>query len=343
MAVLGQTVWDSGLERSEWATTLFREVAKQFYFTPFEGKPKDKNAIIHVETTLEKKPGKDITFGLIMKLTEDGQTDNQVVEGNEEDMKSYSQTITLTRQRKAVRDQGEFEDQKFMINFRKEGRGMLSIWIAEFLNETCFTKLAASPSRTLREDTAESWEINTSLATLKANLAEADVVTPAGISAAKRLAKLPAGSDEVKMHPVNVEGKKYYVLILHPDSMYDLAKDSTWTQAAREALARGPKNPIFSGAGFLWDGVVIHEHEDIPTNDDGGGTTYHWTQNLFLGRQALLFARCRRPKWVEKKFDYDDQVGICTGVIYAVEKATFNSEDVGAMSYCAAASSFAAT
>lgn len=340
---MAQTDWASGLERSEWATTLFREVSKQIYFTPFMGKPGDKNAIIHVETTLEKKPGKDVTFGLIMKLTEDGVVDNQVLEGNEEAILSYSQTVTLTRRRHAVRDEGEFEDQKFMIKFRKEGRGVLSIWMAEVLNSACFTALSASPTRTLREDTAESWEINTPLATLKANLAAADVVTPAGISAAKRLAKIPAGSSEVKMYPVSVEGKMYYVMILHPDSMYDLAKDSTWTQAAREALTRGPDNPIFSGANYLWDGVVIHEHEDIPTADDGGGATIHWTQNQFLGRQALLFARCKRPKWVEKKFDYDDQVGIATAVIYAVEKATFNSEDHGAMSYCATASSFVAT
>ncbi len=335
--------WDSGLEQSQWATTLLREADPFTYFNPFKGKPGDKNAIIHVETTMETKPGKDVTFGLIMYDDEEGVLNNEVLEGQESPIDSHSQTVTLKRRRKAHRDEGEFEDQKFALKFRKEARAQLAMWIADILDKDCVVPLKASPTRTLRDDAAESFEINTSQATLKANLVDGDKISPAGISAAKRLAIKPAGSSEVRIRAVNVKGKKYFVMFLHPDSAYDWKRNAEAAQAHRDALARGEDNPIFSGALGIWDGVVLQEHDKLDSWDDGGGGSIHYTQNIFCGAQALLMARCKRPSWREKTFDYGDQVGIAAKMIYGVDKTVFDSEDFGCMSVFSTATSFAAT
>jgi len=337
------TAFHSSLAVSRWSSTLLREAEKQIYFKPFMGKNRDPNAIIHNVDDLNHKRGKDITFGLIMLLSGDGTQDNQVMEGNEEAMDTYPQTVTLGRRRNAVRDEGEFEDQKFMINFRREARGKLAIWLAEIIDQDIFTALSASPTRSLADDSGGFASFEFNIADPKANLDADDVVSSAGISALKRLAKVPIGSDEVKIRPVKIKGRSYWVLILHPDSAYDWKQSSTWTQAQREAQLRGGENPIFSGALGIWDGVVIHEHEDVTTFDDGGGAAVHGAINLFLGAQSVVFARNKKPKWVEKKFDYDDKVGIAVALIYGYAKTLFNSEDFATIAYYTGASAFAAS
>lgn len=340
---MAQIDWATGLEQSQWATTLLREAEKLTFFAPFEGKPGDKNAIVHVETTMETKVGKDVTFGLILYDDEDGVMNNETLEGQETPVDSYSQTVTLIRRRKAHRDQGDFEDQKFALKFRMEARAQLSMWIADILDKDMIVKAKASPTRTMRDDAGESFEINTSRATLESNLVTADKVSPAGISALKRLARLPAGSAEIRIRPVNVKGKKYFVMLLHPDAAYDWKRNAEFAQAAREALPSGESNPIFSGALGMWDGVVLHEHDKLDTWDTGAGGAEHYAQNLFFGAQALLFARSKRPSWREKTFDYGDQVGIAATMMYGPAKATFNGEDVGVIAHYAIATSFAAT
>lgn len=340
---MAQVDWASGLEVSQWAVTLLREAEKLWFFEPFQGKPEDKNAIVHVETTMETKPGKDVTFGLITYDDEDGVEDNEVLEGQESPISTFSQTVTLKRRRKAHRDQGEFEDKKFLLKFRKEARSQLSMWISDILDKDVMTKLKASPTRTLREDAAEAWEINTSRATLEANLADGDNISPAGISALRRLARLPAGATELRIRPVNIKGKKYFVMLLHPDAVYDWKRNAEYAQSRREALDRSADHPIFTGAIGMWDGVVLHEHDKCASYDTGGGTTDHYVENLFLGAQAILFSRRKRPSWKEKAFDYDDQVGIAATMLYGVAKATFNSEDFGMIAYYSRATKFAAT
>ena len=49
--------------------------------------------------------------------------------------------------------------------------------------------------------------------------------------------------------------------------------------------------------------------------------------NMFLGRQAGLFAWGKRPEWWEKEFDYGSRQGFAIGAIYDMTKAVFDSVD----------------
>ena len=52
-----------------------------------------------------------------------------------------------------------------------------------------------------------------------------------------------------------------------------------------------------------------------------------------MGAQAGLFARVGEHVWVEKTFDYGNQLGVAGGMIYGQAKATFNSEDYSVIAY----------
>jgi len=82
-----------------------------------------------------------------------------------------------------------------------------------------------------------------------------------------------------------VDGKDYYIMVVHPDCLYDLMNNTTFQTAMREALERGKDNPIFAGAKAITsDGVIIHESEFVATGTDAGaGSNVPWAKCVFFG------------------------------------------------------------
>ena len=151
----------------------------------------------------------------------------------------------------------------------------------------------------------------------------------------KTLAQI-GGSANYRMRPIRVDGQEYYVLVLHPEVAYDLFTLAGWQTAQREAQNRGDSNPIFTGSLGIWDGVVVHAHEGVSVIDDGGGAAIKGARNLFMGAQAACFAENSDMKWVEKTFDYGNQLGISAAKIYGVDISDYNSKDYGVIQYVSA-------
>ncbi|EGO63499.1 N4-gp56 family major capsid protein [Acetonema longum] len=128
------------------------------------------------------------------------------------------------------------------------------------------------------------------------------------------------------MRPVNVDGQELFVMVIHPWQERDLWADPVWYEAQKYANVRGSKNPIFTGMTGIYDGCVIHSHENINISLSGasGANVAH---SLFLGAQACGMAIAQEPEWVEDERDYKNKVGISTGMIWGAEKAKFNGED----------------
>ena len=92
------------------------------------------------------------------------------------------------------------------------------------------------------------------------------------------------------------------------------------------ANIRGEKNPIFSGAMGVYEGVVIHECLRVPRTDTGSGTGANKTKvghALFLGAQACIFAEGEAPRWDEKTFDFGNQYGVAISRMFGLKKAQF--------------------
>lgn len=311
---------------------LFRDVKKETYFSKFEGESKDK--IIYEKTVLQKEKGDEIQFGLRMRLDGDGVEDNETLEGNEERLTTYTDSITLKRYRHAVRDDGELDRQRVFFSIDVESEDAIKTWGAEKLDQLKFDALFAARTKVFYATGSggATKDFNT-IATAKAALdATNSKLSLDLISTMKAWAKTGAGRTYVPIRPIKINGKMYYVVLVHPDVAYDLRASSDWKQAQREAQDRGDDNPLFTGAIGIWDGCVIHEHENVPTATDGGASSdVPWSKVAFMGAQAMCSGFGKRPKVISKNFDYEEEHGYAWAVTYKCKRTEFNSKDFGSI------------
>ena len=295
-----------------WDELLFRDSVKNSYFARFMGSSSD--SLVHVKSQLEKGKGDRIRFALRERLTGNGRTEGQALEGNEENLETNTHDLVLEQLRHAVRDAGSMTRQRAMYDVDQESAQALSDWMTEKIDEKCFAALETSPTK-------KFWGGN---ATSDATIDATDKFTPDLISKVKGYAVTGGNRTQTPLRPIMVDGKKTYIMLIHPEVAYDLKQNSDWQTAQQNANVRGNSNPVFSGALGIWDNVVIHEHENVGIVDTfGAGGNVHGATCSFMGAQSLVWGWGHRPKTVTKKFDYDDQCATAIGMIYAVNKPKF--------------------
>jgi N4-gp56 family major capsid protein len=310
---------DNALVKKAWEEKLFRDTAKESYFSRFMGSTAD--SLVQVNTKLEKDKGDKVTFGIRMRLVGAGVTSGTILEGKEEKLVTYDYSVSLEQYRHAVRDNGALDRKRVMFSIDDESESALKTWGAEKIDSLCMTTLITSPTKIFYGD-------GTSTATVTV----AGKLTPALISKAKTWALGGGGRSQTPLRPIRINGKNYLILLVHNDVMYDLKQDATFAQARREALDRGKDNPIFTGSEAIWDGVVIHEHENVPiVTTWGSGGNVPGSQCALMGAQSLVWAWGKRPSVVAKTFDYDNENGYAWGFIGAAGKPKFNSVDYGSI------------
>lgn len=330
---MAKTTFATGdaLTKKAWEEKLFRDTLKETYFQKFMGETSD--SIVQVNTELEKDKGDQVTFGLRMRLTGAGVEDDATLEGNEEALQSYSFNVSLKLYRHAVRDNGGLTRQRAMFSIDMESEEAIKDWGTEKIDTLLFDELFGNntPTRVAYLTSATAYATTTTAATAKAALTSSSTLVPNFISFVKTLAKTGFNRSIIPIRPIKVKGRSYYVLLVHPDVMYDLKTDSSFQQAMREAQARGPENPLFEGATAIWDGVVVHEHENCPIATDGGGSSLAWADCRLIGAQALVWAWGKRPEMIQEQFDYQEQHGYAWRMISRAGKCKFNSEDYGSI------------
>jgi len=319
MAQTGFTT-NSAETKKAWNETLFRDQVKASYFSRFMGTSSD--AIVQVKSDLESGRGDRVRFAIRMRLTGAGVTEGTTLEGNEEDLTTHTTDLTLKQWRHAVRDDGSMSRQRAMFSISEESRSALADRTTEKIDQECFNAYT---------DTAATKTFYGASGANDAALTGALLLTPSVISKMKAWAVTGGDRSQTPLRPVMIGGKKHFVLLIHPDNGYDLKQDTTWNNAQQNANIRGNGNPIFDGALGIWDNVIIHEHENIPLVNNFGVSSSPGSKCLFLGAQSLLWAWGKRPTVVAKKFDYDEQEGYATGMIYDVAKPVFNSLDYGSI------------
>jgi N4-gp56 family major capsid protein len=294
-----------------------------FFYKFFNKRSDDKNAAIFYTDELRREKGGQYNISLLTPLVGEGVEDDAVLEGNEEALIYYDVSLLLKEYAHAVRLKGRLAEQKVAVNMRKDAKAALSDWLQRKIDVTFVNVLSASPTtnRVLYGGDATS----------DATIDSSDVFSTTLISRAKRkaqLATIGTNNAESKIRPLRVNGAEHYLCLVHPYQAKALKTESAWQQAQREANIRGEKNPIFSGALGMWDGVVIHEYERIKTYSTwGAGGNLTGARALFLGAQAGALAVSRPPSWDEKTFDYNRKAGFAISTHAAIAKPKFNNED----------------
>ena len=335
-----------------WGKRLMREALKETYVSRFMGSSKD--SLIYVKDELKKSAGDQIKYGLRMQLSGDGIVGDSTLEGNEEALTTYQDSILIDQLRHGTRSAGEMSEQRVPFSVREEGKDALRDWFAARLDTWFFNAITGDTTAAAGYDGNNAPTAPTSAAgNTRIMYGAGSTSTTASFTATTsnsgsirqvnfQLGAIDKLVNQAKIatpliRPLRIEGQSKYVMFLHPNAVRQLRMSAsttavTWYDIMRARAEGGDikNNPIYNGALGEYNGVILHESTRIR----GLSTDSNVKFNVLCGAQAACFATGRRDedtqmKWVEEMFDYENQLGISAALIGGLKKTVFNGIDFG--------------
>lgn len=330
-----------------WSRKLFHEIVGMSYVGKFMGES-DKS-LIQIKTETKKGAGDKITVGLRRLLTGDGIQGDDSLEGNEEALNTYSDSIYIDQLRHAVRSAGRMSEQRVPFSVRAEAKDGLSDWWIERMETTVANQLTGNTGQSDTKFTGNQATIAPSSGRI---LMGGNEASEASLSAttthAIKLADLDravaiAKVQTPRIRPIRVDGKNMWVCFLHPYQVYQLRRDASTAgnfYDVNKAMLQGGKisdNPIVTGASFIYNNVLVHEWDylpNVPDSEAPGNDGSGYRRGVFCGAQAAICAygqdnSANKMTWEEELFDYKNQLGVGAGCIMGVKKTVFDSTDFG--------------
>jgi N4-gp56 family major capsid protein len=325
-----------------WSKRLSVEVLQDTYAMRFTGK--SQGALIEIKDETAKGPGDKVTFALRMQMTQDGVVGDDTAEGSEEAIVTYSDSIVIDQLRLLTRSKGKMSEQRVPFSVREEGlSGLKDLWTDRldeaFFNQVCGNTVQSLIARTgLQAVTAPDSD---HIIRFGANAAADESITTTatfalGIldTAVERARTLSPG-----IRPIKINGQDHFVAFLHPYQVTAMRSSTTtgqWLDISKAMYqGSGSDNPIYNGALGMYNNVVLHQDKRVTLGVAAAGTAVAAVRRgVFCGAQAAVMAFGReggpeRFNWVEKTFDYDNQLGISAGLIHGLKKTIYNAKDFG--------------
>ncbi|MEK6244022.1 MAG: N4-gp56 family major capsid protein [Pseudomonadota bacterium] len=326
------------------------DVGRESYFNrKFMGVGVEAQTPLQTLPHLENDAGEQISYDLCMQLKMQPIEGDATLEGKEEDLKFYTDSVYIDQMRGGVNTGGRMTRKRTIHDLRKIARVRQSEWWARIFDELIFMYL--SGARGVNTDfiyptNYPGFANNGFVApdanhqmfgdgTTKATLTAAGVMSLTLIErAVTRASTMGGGTSGVPaIQPIKIEGEERYVIVMHPFQAHSLRTTTSvgqWLDVQKAlATAVGNKSPIFMGGMGFHDNVVLHSHRAvIRFSDYGAGANLPAARALFMGRQAGVVAfgspgTGLRFDWHEESRDNGNQAVITTSTICGVKKTSF--------------------
>jgi N4-gp56 family major capsid protein len=328
-----------------WSKRLMVEVLKTTWASRFMGPT--AGSIIQIKDETTKSAGDKVTFGLRMQLTGAGVIGDGTLEGAEEALTTYSDSVVVNQLRHAVRSAGRMSQQRVPFAIRDEALSGLRDWWSDRMDYAWINQIAGNTVQTDTRYTGLQ-------ATVNCDTSHEVFVTDAGNAGTDQSISTTdtfvlsvidkaverARTNTPAIRPVNVRGKNYYCAFLHDYQVTDLRTNTNtgqWLDIQKAAMTGGEidDNPIFDGSLGVYNGAILHADYRMPLGVNSTATTTavaNTRRAVFCGAQAavLAFGRDNGPErftWVEELFDYENELGVSAGLIFGLTKVVFNSAD----------------
>jgi N4-gp56 family major capsid protein len=348
-----------------YSAMLAVDTARTGYWSrKFMARGEDGMAPITMLSKLENDAGENISYDLSVQLAMEPVEGDDVLEGQEEDLKFYSDNVYIDQMRGGVNTGGRMTRKRTIHNLRKIARKRQAEWWSRVFDELFF--MYGSGARGINPDYIfrlgytgrannafeapdAQHQMYAGAATSKASLVSTDKVELATIDKVKVRAEVMGGGIQQtpQIQPILIDGEEHYVFLMHTWSEFDVRTatgEGKWLDIQKAATgAEGRKNPIFKGSLGMYNNVVLHSHKAVVRFDDyGAGGDVGAARNLFLGRQGLVCAfgspgTGLRFDWHEESRDNGNQAVITTSTIVGTKKCRFNNKDFGLISVDSAA------
>lgn len=341
---MADTTVSSANRVQQWADDEFYEYVRRNPLYRYMGK--GENSIIQVKEELTKEAGDRITFSLVGRLTNAGVTDDNTLEGNEEQLDNHGHQVTVHQLRNGV-VVGSFEKIKTKIDLLEAAKIMLRLWNMEQLRDLFIARLQSPVTDGLTtyaaatEAQKDAWTAANNPATAnvrilcgaaKSNLAADHSAGLLNIDGTAddlhqdivRLARRLAMSCDPHVRPVADEnGNERFVMFVGSLPFRDL--EANMDTILSNADVRGEQNHIFASGDLKIGNVIVHEVPEIPVISGVGAGAIDVAPGFLCGAQALLLAWAQRMQIKLDEFDFGNKRGVAVAEIRGCEKATFNS------------------
>ena len=351
-----------------WSKNLAVEAYRKAFVGKFIGQGED--SLISEKVDLKKSAGDKITCGLNVQLQGDGIQGDATLEGNEEALQFYDDSLFVDQLRHATRTKGRMTEQRVPYDLRAVSNDRLADWWARRMDESFFNQVCGNNAESDQRRTGLNAAVAPSTNRIiiqggqsdDQSLTSSDTFTLDLVDIARQKAETASIEDSTGplIRPIRIEGNDYYVMFLHDYQVYDLRTNTAsgqWLDIQKAAMQGGDvtDNPIFNGALGMYNGVVLHKASRVTNgvNSSTGAAVADTKRAVLCGAQAAMIAfgsenSETRYTWVEEMFDYGNQLGVSAGAIWGMKKTKFvpaddastNAEDFGTVvvsTYAAAA------
>jgi N4-gp56 family major capsid protein len=331
-----------------WSKKLLIEAIAQTKIGMLIGSSKD--SIIYRKDELTKQAGDQITYGLRMNLSGAGVQGDATLEGQEEAVTTFSDSVLLNQIRHATRSAGKMSEQRVPWDVRQDNMDALRDWWAERWDTSAANHLAGNAAQTDTKYTGNNATVAPSTNNVllhgsftigAESISTTDTFNLSLIDSCVARAKTmdQLSTPQPIIRPTVVGGEKKYVMFLHPWQVKQLRTNTNngqWLDIQKAVVSGGAKtnNPIFTGALGEYNGVVLHEWSYLPLAVSSAGAAVANTRAaVFCGAQAGCIAfgqeggEPNKMKWFEELFDYGNQLGVSSGAIFGIKKTRFDGKD----------------
>lgn len=348
----------------KYSAFLADDTAKKSYFlSRFMGKGADTDLPVQVLNELENEAGDKITFDLSLQMAMEPVEGDDILHGNEEDLKFATDEILINQMRCGVNTGGRMTRKRTVHDYRKIARKRQSDWWARAKDELHF--MYGSGARGINEDfiyplTYPGFAGNAlaapdadhiiygNSANTKGAMVAGDKMSLALVDKAVAVAEMLGGGIEQTpaLQKIMIDGGEHYVLVMNPWQAHDMRTatgEGKWLDIQKAAAAaEGKSNAIFNGNMGLYNDVIMHKHKNVIRFSDYGVGTVLAARAMFMGAQAMEVAYGskngeERYDWHEEPRDNGNQIVITSSCIFGVKKTRFNSKDFGMMALDTAA------
>lgn len=322
-----------------WDRNFTIEMYQHNPFAAYAGTGSNKPIVMKEEFTSQK--GNGISFEFITKLSKETRFDYDTLRGNEEQLGEYGDRVYWRQRMKGI-TMHEIDCKLSAIDLRKAAKDVLKQWAEEDLIRETIQQLGAVGESCdvlfhgATTDEKNAWlskntdrvsfggsvqnlqsDFETSMASIDS---ETGLFSCRAVTTLKTLALL--ASPRITPVTSSIRGRRYFIAFVPTLLFNDFVQDCNYFNSCVSIISKNEE--IFRGGDREFDGVILHQVDDMPVYPKAGRDKTDVYPVYLLGQEALGWAIKSRYKTREEYSDYGRVHGIAMIGDWGIKKLCYS-------------------